>query len=922
MLPMIRLRKYVFSVVLLLTALTCFLSCSDEALLESGAGESEVSFNADGTMNVSVVMEIPEMQSAIFTRGMNETPDYENLGIYMLVFEEGEGLKQSARLSAKGIENDETHHHESLITFTAELEPTEKNATIHLIATDQPDFSKQISYGMEERVVTSLYTNNNHEAYWQRIVLGSNIPNAEQAGKVSENDDYKYSEEERKKAEAIVGKLSHVPMIRNFCKVSVKIAEDAPPSLKGFLTGLYVINTVDRGSVAPYVASNEEGKRFVEYCQTDAAGNYRLNEQGKYIGVDYRTLTDEVGYIGHLPAGVSLINTIDGEINTKSEDENGNLRPVYFYERPARTNSTERTYVIIRGNYEGKVNYYKLDLGYIYDNLSGTDEMIGLFEYYNLLRNFNYEINIHSVEGEGYASLKEAAKGAVFNNFSASVEARSMNNISDGTDYIYVSFTSYVFTKADETVDLLGQYRENINDGTGGTVRNSLIKAAKGEGEVIKDYSVVPNLDNKLDSYNTYTITSNTPTDRLKRQEFYVYRGNKAGQNETPDYGLYRIVTLFLHTPWPFRHIDTFPGLWESIDDLPEWDWSEDKREVGHSKGSPLTLFFELPPDLPQAMFPLEFVIESDRQNIQNAYQGNAVVRSVQASESLFKDRDNPPKTSRIQYVKTVTWEDYYGGWSDELVGNGSVIVRCRFLTITDLEQDGIGGSGGDDPDKGSYSETTLRVYNPYFGRYDEATGQWIMYHEDGFVRDTETSDPTPLFWDFSLDIWDDVMDDMNKTSRNTRYTENGNVNFIDGLRFVEAAAKNIMNDTDGETGLRYVQTSNAGDIFRHNHTYDNIHERIIRVAVMSTDISGNSTAPKIQFSNVREGTKTSNLLTGTFSYTETDTETGPYTKYIYDISIPSAVTTFDLDVMPAAGNPSMRFYQIDFWPRWDEYKQ
>ena len=903
-----RITKYILSALAVVLAVCSLWSCADD-LLDSRTQNPEngVTFNDDGTMNVSVRLEIPDLHAA-GTRTMGNAPDYQSLKLYMLVFEEGEGLRQYAQLTPEPSQPDSEHGHNTLVTFSAMLEPTEKSAVIHLIATNQPDFHKSISYGTEERVITALYTDDGHEAYWQRRDIGGYIPSAEQVAKGGSDADT---------ANKIARLFSHVPMIRNFCRVSVQLGDRARNVNKFKLKGLYVLNTVDRGSVAPYVAGNPAASRFVNYYVENPA------DGTPYQGMDYNGVSAQ-NHIGTLPTGVLLINTStnESEIGTKSESEDPDgsytLEPVYFYERPARVNSTQRTYVIIKGNRDGGDDFfYKLDLGYVKQG-----DPVGRFEYYNLLRNFDYAIRLNSVDSDGYTSLEEAAKGAVFNNFSASVEARNMVSISDGEDMIFVNFTSYVFTRPDQTVDLLAQFRTEIGNNRGGEVHNELLKYYFENGDVISSITETINTNTTFDSWNTYKVTGGTPTDRLNQQTVYIYRGNKAADGEPVEYGLYRIITFFSHTPWSFKHIDTFPGLWESPDDMPSWEWSEDFREIGQSKGSPLTLFFELPAGLPQALFPLDFVIESDRQNIQNAYQGNAVVRSVPAGESLFKDSPTivgTPTTARIQYVKTVTWEDYNGELSEEQVGTGSAIVRCRFLTITDLEQDGIGDSSGK-------SETTLRVQNPYFGKYEN--GEWTMYHQDGFFRDKNTSNPSPRFWDFSSGIWDVLMYQMNEDKRAAYTTNTANsANIIDELMFLdghdssgrqtnEGTMTNGLDKIDENTTLRYVLIPNRYDSMRHSLIYAQTQERTIRLSVMSTDAEGKSAPPRIAFTNVANGT-----MTAPSTYKKID-YSGAYPSYIYDITVPQSITALDLNIMTTAENPSMRFYKIDFYPRWDEFDE
>ena len=921
---MMHIKRLTYLFALAFATLLTFNACRDELYLpKPDYSEGRVSYNEDGTMNVVLGMELPEMTLAS-TRALGED-DYANLqglSIYMLVFEEGEGLRQFARLSDKDeptTDDRQEHDNRLLVKFRATLEPTEKNVVIHLIATDQPNFSQQVSNGMEERVIPSLYTDENHSAYWQRIDPECNIPSKEQADETSANE--KFNEVDKDKAQKITTMLNHVPMIRNFCKVSIgfsdKFSSNSGADSGNYkITELYVINTVDRGTVAPYLASYTEDDGFIDfYTETG----------GRFEPLDYRTITDTKKYVGSMPAGVALINKIDNPENIVTKSIKENPDPVYFYERPARTNSTERTYAIVCITNNGVKNYYKIDIGHVWDPYT-TYPYMGVFEYYNLLRNFNYQILINRIEGDGYSTIEEAARGPVFNNISASVEARTMKSISDGDDWIYVSRTSYVFTKKNEELILKAQYRTNIGNEAQTKVENDLINYTIGKPEIVfNQVEEVKNTANDINSYNTYTIVCNQePTNELQRQDLYIYRGNKSTDLSNPDYGLYRIITLYMHQPWEFLHIDTYPGLWNDFDDVP-WDWSNEKREIGQSAGSPLTLFFELPPDLPQAIFPLEFTIESDRQNIQNAYQGNAVVRSVPADDSLFKDDTNKPSTSRIQYVKTVTWEEYHGTWDEESPESGSngggknTIVRCRFLTITDLAQDGVGSKPGNNQNSSeSESDTRLRVYNEYFGSLKGTV--WREYAEDSFHRTTTTSDPSPRFWDFSSGIWDNVMNTMNESGRTTLSESNS---LVDELYFDETTSRDnnqsdyvlMSNSIDETTGMRYVLTGHKNNRFVHHHDYPASQQRKMRIEVMSTDNDGNPTPPRIALANIFYGaTQNDNGIADPTTYTMD--ETGKF--YIYDVTIPSDVTKLDVRIYPNPDYPVMRFYKINFYPRWD----
>lgn len=953
--------------------------CTDEIINvpTQEIAPGSVSYNEDGTMNVDLYVDVPEMKR-VNTRAMGDDPNYEELGLYMLVFEWGEGLTQFVKLSDKQTPGeDDLHSSNGLVKFRAQLEPTENNVVIHLIATDQPNFSQQIGSGMVESTVGTLYTKDGYQAYWQRIDLGVNIPSREQI-----DPDYKGNPEihfddtgeAQKKAEAIKEKLSHVPMVRNFAKVSVRLGDNfyahQQEGDKDYeVTGLYVINTLDRGTVAPYRATysapdeeNELEDGFVEFYYIDEnTGEYKQNSYRKMTDnradIDRRPPSsgadnidrNSQNYIGNLASGVRVVNTdVKNEENIASKNltDGDEGFPVYFYERPARENSNDRTYTVVKIKNENdkeniKEQFYKIDIGHVWDPYMAYPYM-GIFEYYNLLRNFHYEIKINRIDGEGYSTLEEAANGPVFNNISASVEAKSMKAISDGDDWIYVSRTSYVFTETGQELELLAQFREKINDTSisdEDKIKNGLLQRP-----VISNPYIIFNEVNEFytegDPYKKYVIKCiGTPTSELQSQELYIYRGPKNWQQgmtqDNIEYGLYRIVTIFMHERWQFKHMDILPGLWEDPNDLPDFTWTKDKREVGQSVGAPLTLFFELPGDLPRAIFPLEFVIESERQNIQNAYVGNAVVQSVPASESLFKTGYTPsigvPTTSRIQYVKTVTWEDYNGSWSEEYNPDGNKMVRCRFLTITDLAQDGIGTGDGN---KGEESYTNIRVYNEYFGTKqvnNDKSVTWLPYQENGFYRDRDSSDPTPRIWDFCSSNWDSELVNKMNSSNRTQYRANNNKTADDNstateddatqnvkyLILVEGRASSMSTGTDGG-GYRYIRTSNANDRFRFTHSYPASHDREMRIDVICTTDEWNEnneenpttpTPPKITVPSGFIVTTSAELIEGT-----------PYKKYMYVYTVPESVEDVTIDVQPASETP-MRFYKIEVYPRWDELK-
>ena len=254
------------------------------------------------------------------------------------------------------------------------------------------------------------------------------------------------------------------------------------------------------------------------------------------------------------------------------------------------------------------------------------------------------------------------------------------------------------------------------------TPRNSYSKTAADEAEKNgTEYNTYDN-DSEVVSYTwfkqkTPPITDNgrgfkleynTPTDEVRTKTIRLY---------TPE-GLTRDIYFVLRKRWEFVNtpfgdnqtrefnLEVYPDHYAyaadmdnnsrllTVNSLADMRKNDLPGKVGLGLSQPLTLMFELPGDIPEALFPLQFTIEFDRQNVDNAYASDAVATTA---ESLFKETDTT-KEPRQQYIKTITW-DYYNGNSQP--GNtGHKLVCVRFDTMaTDAVE----------------TENKVRVYNKYF---------------------------------------------------------------------------------------------------------------------------------------------------------------------------------------------------------------
>ena len=210
-----------------------------------------------------------------------------------------------------------------------------------------------------------------------------------------------------------------------------------------------------------------------------------------------------------------------------------------------------------------------------------------------------------------------------------------------------------------------------------------------------------------------------------------------------------RDVTIIMRKRWEFvnnspdiyeSYVEVYPGVYSYEDDTLPYESLDEMRKnvtpgyVGSQRGAQLTVMFELPADLPEAIFPLDFRIGFDRQNVESAYVGNATIVS---GPSMFEDDPGGVGVQRNQFIKTVTW-DYYNGSGDSK-DKGHKIVTVRFLTTNDV----LDESGFDDV----LATTRVRVDNKYF-----------KLGEDKFERAAheDVVDPTRTlwYWNFTYPEW------------------------------------------------------------------------------------------------------------------------------------------------------------------------
>ena len=602
-------------------------------------------------LNVDVSLSIADMSEAS-TRAFGESPDYNNLKLYVVEFkydETGGPLSDGSvitKIYTDSISNEAPNATDGDIHFNITLDKIDEPRVLHFISVPKTtELTIPYELSLEGSVIPALRVEDNTPAYWQRVVFPHGYGSFSGA-------DNKWTTDETE-----MRKLQHIPMIRNFAKISLMV------SASGFtLDGFMILNQPKSGYIAPWNTETSsfptlnDGESMLSYSDIDAV------------------------YKGYSPGNQVI------EINLMSVNAS-DTEPKYIYERP--NSSINFPLILLRGHRaNGKTMYYKLDLGRSVNN--------DPFKFYDILRNFEYAIDITKIDADGYDSPREAYEGVVFNNFSFDVNTSKMLNVSNGQDMLWVNQTTFVVTNPNQTdVTFLFRYRTGITADGGGTNANDSVQLLGLEkGEAIEEYNV--STSDTSDGWRQVTIKTPTPTTARKMQEFVVYN---------PASGLGRTIRIVVRSPWYYTDDGVWGGNYNYYDQFIDAGEEREKWNgfvsSNEGTGHPLTVRFHIDDNIPEALFPLEFTFESDRQNIENNKYGNLLVKY---GSSFF---DNTKIT--LKYVKTVTWADYNSDLTkdnetgtivdDDNDGITSHVVRARFQTILPIQTDSV---------------TTIRVYNEY----------------------------------------------------------------------------------------------------------------------------------------------------------------------------------------------------------------
>lgn len=630
--------------------------------------------DAGGEEGVRVSIAIPDMPR-LATRAFGDTPAAD-LKLTVFEFEKGSDptntfltkIYQAETLTQTNVANGAT------VDFRInDLLMTESPRVLHFVVAPQHLDAK---YASEAVVFSNLSVRDNSQAYWGRV----EFPNG--YGTVDKNMKPQLTDEAKQK-------LTGVNVLRNFAKVSVEVATVATSNFQ--LTGFELVNVPTSGTVAPYNSGRQEFPQM-------------FDDAGKMLG--YLAVagngSGQQGYGGIMPANCGFRN-LEENFSPVADGRRPawSTSPAYLYEHPFE--STRRTYVILQGNYRPTTTdawqtcYYKIDLVRL-------NEESGMTEYYDILRNYDFHINVTGVSAPGASTASEAISGVSYNNISADVDARDMLQISDGANIVEVSKTNIIFTNT-TPVEFLYRYSP-VGGFSSETTNAKLHTNGLNAGDVIAsvtDPEVYTDADGVV--WVKRVITPKPiPEAGTREQSFYVVDAD----------GLGREIRLVAHVPYDYSDIEVYPG---SENGRPTS--AAGQGTVSPLSDQPFTVYFNLPAGMPEAMFPLTFILESNRQNMENNPIGTLVVTSGQTGFPTTEVYEVP----RIKYRKTVSYAEYLyktdannnliTDGAGNYVENTDHTVRCRFRTINSLAEL---------PGAPTQTVTYLLISNDYFNCTGENT--------------------------------------------------------------------------------------------------------------------------------------------------------------------------------------------------------
>lgn len=646
------MNKFIYFITFALA--TLLTACCDDLPAVNNGSDTTV---PDGTpIEISSAIEIPEMNfgSGHNSRILQDNIDSEylknTLKIHLFVFDKSGAMRQF--IEPKDISIDTTKTNATTAYFRVKniYASTEPRIFHFVILPDITDLrtikgGEYIDMMANEQVVMpALQIGNQTDAYWGR----------EEVNTIEAN------------------KTVMLKAVRNFAKVNVSTNIDPNDETYGKfkITAYAIVNKPAHSLIAPYITKNH---LFAKFYDDEGLNSYEEVQDQGFNGINPSDANDALF--------CNTAEEVKGEIQASRGKIEGNKDVIYpatlgnshyyIYEHQQSglaqaASSAKVTYLIIQAERNNKTYYYKVDIGH---------EDQGKFYYYDIIRNFQYTVQIDAVTGNGATSIEEAMQGAAVNNLTASIVTRDLFSIGYEKDKIEVSNTRAFITSPNATHTF--QFRYTID---GGTVDPSLFKIydLNNENDDTKHYNMGSDLNKDLEYLHSaevikkasikpidggwYELTYTTgalPTSGSERYEQTLKVLYEDGSY------LSRTFTIMLRQPWEFGVNTT-------------------NTSIGIGYNEDISIQFTMPEGLSKTQFPIVVTFESDKQNIYAVPGEDLTVNYV---KSGF---DGATTDNVISYERRIEYEEYAG----------KKTYTVNFKTNTEAEADKAYNTSGIDDKK------------------------------------------------------------------------------------------------------------------------------------------------------------------------------------------------------------------------------
>ncbi len=674
-----------------LVAIFLALSCTAE--LERGS--ASVGASLEGAP-VTITFSVPDIAVLPSTKSLENgngditgTPYLDPDMMYLVVCGSSQSIKYIRKAKLIDTEPDfevpqefypltDGNNHVTLYTFSVQLELSDFGRTIHFLG--NVDENQLITGSYSYQSLPGMLSYDNKQAYWQKLYVPKikAKTNPDNQEPLIVNGCYVPDEE-------TVGYFRYIPLIRNFAKIQVTNASE---NFK--LHSYAVIFYPERGSVVPYRGNEPVAVNRFDF---NPPADYKLSG---YERSTFEELEDEINYPGNMPASVALSDVIPPASEFENPetsqgrvlryDANDSEKGFYIYERGVPTDKIGPTFIIVCGKFEDDDHWYYYRLDLMESKVEGNQTVS---RYYPIYRNFRYNIQLHRISSEGVLTPELAAVSSGAEDISADVSMRHLSDISNGTTRLVVEpfmTRTYSGPSEDGYYELYARFFDDVNS----AVPNKNFAAVRVELEPMDDGSddililyddngnrvptrgfFFPEADDVGGVEGIRTIRFNTvePQEETKTQKIKI-TGHNPGNHQ--DLRLYREVEITLQKKQTMTLTCTDPVPMSMIPTI----------DVGIS----------IPAELPESMFPLEFIVEPEAMTLTpDTSEGiNLPVvsgRSIATAESAFKD------SPAFNFIRTLTWEEF----SHLAISEGQRTFHCYFKPTT------------------PQSATTIWVYNEYF---------------------------------------------------------------------------------------------------------------------------------------------------------------------------------------------------------------